>query len=239
MTGAPELSRSNTALLLIDFQRDFCDEGGYAARIGGVGVAWAAEAVEAALRLLAAARAAGIAVVHTREGYAPDLSDCHLQRRLRAEVGGAPIGSSGPLGRLLVRGEAGHDFVEALRPARGELVLDKSSYGAFATTGLERWLRERGIEHLLFTGVTADVCVHTTLREAVDRGFFCHYVRDAISTFDPELRHACERMVDVEGGIWGDLTDTRALESLLTAWAGAQSSPTTSSTSGARSDHGR
>lgn len=197
----PPRRASNVALLLIDFQRDFCEAGGYADRLSSV--AFARDAVPRAQLLLHGARAFDLCVVHTREGYAPDLSDCTLQRRLRSQRAGAPIGAHGPLGRFLVRGQPGHGFVADLEPAAGEVVIDKPSYGAFHETRLEAILRERGIEHLYFTGVTADVCVHTTLREATDRGFFCHYVKDAISTFDAELRLACERMVDVEGGIWG------------------------------------
>lgn len=196
----------DTALLLIDFQRDFCEVGGYADRL--FGSSWAREVLPQAVRLLAAARQRGLFVVHTREGYAPDLSDCAEQRRLRSQRAGAAIGAQGPLGRFLIRGEPGHDFVPELRPLAGELVLDKATYGAFTHSNLEQELRERGIRHLYLAGVTADVCVHTTLREATDRGFFCHYVRDAISTFDPDLRRACELMVEVEGGIWGELTDS-------------------------------
>lgn len=201
----PVRTAENTALVLIDFQRDFCEAGGYADTIDDIG--FAREVVPRALRLLHAARERSLTIVHTREGYAPDLSDCSLQRRLRSARAGAPIGSVGPLGRLLIRGEFGHDFISELTPEESELVIDKPSYGAFAHTSLESELRRRGIVHLYFAGVTADVCVHTTVREATDRGFFCHYVRDAISTFDPALRVACERMVDVEGGIWGRLTD--------------------------------
>jgi nicotinamidase-related amidase/tRNA(Arg) A34 adenosine deaminase TadA len=202
----PRRTRRNTALLLIDFQRDFCDEGGYADRL--LGSRWARDVVPQAERLLRAARTVGLCVVHTREGYAPDLSDCTAQRRIRSRHAGAGIGDPGPLGRFLIRGEAGHAFVPALEPQGAEIVIDKPSYGAFVGTRLEETLRERGIEHLYLAGVTADVCVHTTLREATDRGFFCHYVRDAISTFDTELRRACERMVSVEGGIWGRVVET-------------------------------
>jgi nicotinamidase-related amidase len=202
----PERTRLNTALLLIDFQRDFCDVGGYADRL--FGSHWAREVVPRARLLLDTARSHGLCVVHTREGYSSDLSDCSLQRRLRSHRGGAGIGAEGPLGRFLIRGERGHGFVAELRPRAPEIVIEKASYGAFVRTPLEACLRQRGIEHLYFSGVTADVCVHTTLREAIDRGFFCHYVRDAVSTFDSDLRAACERMVGVEGGVWGRLVDT-------------------------------
>jgi nicotinamidase-related amidase len=202
----PARERGNVALLLIDFQRDFCEPGGYADQLSGV--AFAREIVPRAQRLLQAARALGLCVVHTREGYRPDLSDCTPQRRIRSLRAGAPIGAEGPLGRFLIRGQRGHGIIAELEPLPREIVIDKPSYGAFLNTTLEAELRKAGVEHLYFTGVTADVCVHSTLREATDRGFFCHYVKDAISTFDAELRRACEAMVEVEGGIWGRLVST-------------------------------
>jgi nicotinamidase-related amidase len=202
----PGRTGRNTALLLIDFQRDFCERGGYADRVGGL--AWAEDVILRAERLLHAARARGLCIVHTREGYASDLSDCPLQRRIRSQRAGAAIGAAGPLGRFLIRGEFGHGFIPLLEPRGTEIIIEKATYGAFVRTALEATLRERGAEHLYLCGVTADVCVHTTLREATDRGFFCHYVRDAISTFVADLRVACERMVEVEGGVWGRLVDT-------------------------------
>lgn len=214
----------STALLLIDFQRDFCAPGGYADLCGGLD--WVASILPNAQRLLAAARAAGLMVVHTREGYAPDLSDCDPQKLARSRRAGAEIGSRGPLGRLLIRGEYGHDFIDALQPEASEVVIDKATYGAFCRTDLEQQLRARGITTLAICGVTADVCVHTTLREATDRGFACLYVRDAISTFDPEVRAMCERMVLVEGGIWGALTTSAGL---IARWESSSASPRLSS----------
>jgi nicotinamidase-related amidase len=206
-------SPKETALLMIDFQRDFCAPGGYADRCGGV--AWARAIIPAAQRLLAGARAAGIFVVHTREGYAPDLSDVSAPKLARSKVAGGEIGAPGPLGRLLIRGEHGHDFVDELQPRPGELVIDKPTYGAFCRSALESGLRSRGIKVCAIAGVTADVCVHTTLREAIDRGFDGRYVRDAISTFDPEIRTACERMIAMEGGIWGAVT---TVDEILAQW---------------------
>ena len=200
----------NQALLMIDFQRDFCAIGGYADRQGGV--AWARAIVPAAQHLLAAARACGLFIVHTREGYASDLSDVSAAKLARSRRAGAEIGTPGPLGRLLIRGEYGHDFIDELRPEAGEAIIDKPTYGAFCRSDLETMLRARGIETVVLAGVTADVCVHTTLREAIDRGFDARYVRDAISTFDPRLRLACEEMIAVEGGIWGEVTTVNALE---------------------------
>ncbi|HEX8310511.1 MAG TPA: isochorismatase family cysteine hydrolase [Chthoniobacteraceae bacterium] len=204
---------SSTALLLIDFQRDFCAPGGYADHCGGI--EWVTPILPNAQRLLAAARRSRLMIVHTREGYAPNLSDCHPQKRERTRKAGGEVGTKGPLGRLLIRGEYGHDFIDELYPVEGELVVDKATYGAFCRTELEQQLRDRGITKLAICGVTADVCVHTTLREATDRGFDCLYVRDAISTFHPEVRASCERMVLEEGGIWGALTTS---EELIARW---------------------
>lgn len=208
---------SDFALLLIDFQRDFCAPGGYSDQCGGLD--WVTPILPNARRLLDAARAAGLVIVHTREGYAPDLSDCPPVRVERSRKAGGEYGSPGPLGRLMIRGEFGHDFIDELQPLPGELVLDKNTYGAFARSTLEQHLKSRGVRRLAIAGVTADVCVHTTLREAADRGFDCFYVRDAISTFDPAIRSACEQMVLQEGGIWGQLTTT---DEITTLWTHSQ-----------------
>jgi biuret amidohydrolase len=204
---------STVALMMIDFQRDFCAPGGYSDRFAGLD--WVKPIIQPAQRLLEAARRAGYLVVHTREGYAPDLSDCSPGKLLRSRNAGSEIGTEGPMGRLLIRGEYGHDIIDELQPVAGELVVDKASYGAFCGTNLERLLRGRGIDTLYFAGVTADVCVHTTLREAYDRWFHCFYVADAISCFDPDIRRACERMVTEEGGIWGALT---SVDEVVRTW---------------------
>jgi nicotinamidase-related amidase len=206
---------SRVALLMIDFQRDFCAPGGYADRCGGV--AWVEPILPVARRLLDAARQVRHLIVHTREGYAPDLSDCHPQKLTRSRRAGGEVGTPGPMGRLLIRGEYGHDIVDELRPAPGELVLDKATYGAFCRSDLEQHLRAHDVTTVAICGVTADVCVHTTLREATDRGFACQYVRDAISTFDPTLREACERMVEQEGGVWGTFTNAAELAAQWTS----------------------
>jgi len=194
------------ALLLIDFQKDFCSPGGYGDQCFGLD--WVTPILPVAERLLQAARELGVTVIHTREGYAADLSDCPPLRIERSRKAGGEYGKEGPLGRLMIRGEVGNALIDAHAPLEGELTYDKHSYGTFATTCIEQDLRERGIEQLFVAGVTADVCVHTTLREATDRSFDCYYVRDAISTFDPGIRKACEEMILQEGGIWGQLTDS-------------------------------
>lgn len=204
---------STTALMMIDFQRDFCAPGGYSDRFAGL--EWVKPIIQPAQQLLAAARRAGHLIVHTREGYAPDLSDCSPAKLLRSRSAGSEIGTEGPMGRLLIRGEYGHDIIDELQPLATELVVDKASYGAFCGTNLERLLRGRGIDTLYFAGVTADVCVHTTLREAYDRWFQCYYVADAISCFDPDIRRACERMITEEGGIWGVLT---SVDEVVRGW---------------------
>jgi nicotinamidase-related amidase len=206
---------SRTALLMIDFQRDFCAAGGYSDRFAGL--EWVKPIIGPARTLLSAARRAGHLVVHTREGYAPDLSDCSPAKLERSRKAGSEIGSEGPMGRLLIRGQHGHDIIDELRPIQGEIIIDKASYGAFCGTNLEPMLRGRGIDTLVFAGVTADVCVHTTLREAYDRWFRCYYVADAISCFDPEIRRACEKMIEEEGGIWGVLT---SVEKMVNMWQG-------------------
>jgi nicotinamidase-related amidase len=205
--------KGKTALLMIDFQRDFCAEGGYSDRFAGL--EWVKPILSPARRLLEAARRAGHLVVHTREGYAADLSDCSPAKLARSRNAGSEIGTLGPMGRLLIRGEHGHDIIDSLQPVAGEIVIDKASYGAFCGTNCESLLRARGIDTLVFAGVTADVCVHTTLREAYDRWFSCFYVKDAISCFDPDIRRACEKMIEEEGGIWGTLT---SVDEIVRGW---------------------
>ena len=214
-TTTPRSGHGRTALLMIDFQRDFCEEGGYAGKYVA-GLDWVRPIIAPARRLLDAARASGVLVIHTREGYAPDLSDCSPVNLARSRKSGSEIGSMGPMGRLLIRGERGHGIIDELAPESGEIVIDKASFGAFCGTRLESILHARGVTNLVLAGITADVCVHTTLREATDRWFSCHYVADAISCFDPAIRKACERMIEEEGGIWGTLTN---VERVVAGWS--------------------
>jgi nicotinamidase-related amidase len=203
-----------TALLIIDMQRDFCAPGGYAAQ-AGIDVARLAAPVANVQRLLDAARRGGRLVVHTREGHRADLSDCPPVKLQRSIAAGAPIGAPGPLGRLLVRGEAGHDFIDTLQPAPGEPVIDKPGYGAFHQTDLAQVLANRGITRLVLCGVTTEVCVHSTLREAVDRGYACLTVGDACAASDPALHEAALAMIGVEGGIFGSVIDTARAAAML------------------------
>lgn len=195
---------SRSALLVIDMQRDFCSTGGYAAQ-AGLDVDRLSSVISNIRLMLDAARAAGMTVVHTREGHLPDLSDCPPEKLRRSRAAGAEIGSMGPLGRLLVRGEYGHDFIDELQPVAGELVIDKPGYGAFFRTSLHGELQQRGITRLLLCGVTTEVCVHSTLREAVDRGLRCVLVSDGCAASDPALQAPALQMVRVEGGIFGEL----------------------------------
>jgi biuret amidohydrolase len=196
-----------TALIVIDMQRDFCSPGGYAHQ-AGIDINRMQAVIAQAERLLRAAQSAGYMVVHTREGHLPDLSDCPAAKMARSVGAGAAIGSLGPLGRLLVRGEQGHDFVDALHPLPGELVIDKPGYGAFHQTLLGKRLEEKGIERLILCGVTTEVCVHSTLREAVDRGYLCTTVSDATAATQPELQAPALAMIGVEGGIFGTVCST-------------------------------
>ena len=205
---------ASTALLAIDMQRDFIAPGGIA-DASGENVAAVQAIVPNVQRILAAAREHGLLVVHTREGHEPDLSDLPPAKQERSMAAGGEIGAKGPLGRFLVRGEYGHDFVDALRPQEGELVIDKSGFGAFHATDLRERLSIRGITHLLVTGVTTQCCVFSTLREAVDRGYRCLTLADGTAAFDPFLHGATLRMIASEGHLFGWISDSRRLSSAM------------------------
>ena len=211
---------SRAALVIIDMQRDFLEPGGFGESLGN-DVSLLAAAIEPCKALLAAARAAGMMVVHTREGHLPDLSDAPRAKVER----GAPrlrIGAPGPMGRILIRGEAGHDIVPALYPQAGELVIDKPGKGAFYATPLHERLHQRRIETLIVCGVTTEVCVHTTVREANDRGYRCIVPGDGCASYFPEFHATGLRMIKAQGGIFGWVTDsTRVLAALADARAPA------------------
>ena len=204
-----------SALLVIDMQRDFLDPLGYVAQTG-VDVSILRRTIAPVRRLLAAARAATIPVIHTREGHRTDLSDLTVFKQRRAAGSGAPIGSVGPLGRLLVRGEPGHAIIADAAPLPGETVIDKPGFGAFYATDLELILRAAGISALTIAGVTTDICVHSTLREAVDRGFDCTTVADACAAGDPAVHAAMLTCIAGEGGILGRVLNTDAV---VTEWS--------------------
>ena len=207
MSLLDSLTPARTALLVIDMQRDFLSPEGYAAQ-AGLDITPLVATIRPIQKILAVARPARLLIVHTREGHVPDLSDCPPYKLQRSRKAGAEIGSKGPLGRLLVRGEVGHDFVDALRPLAGEIVIDKPSYSAFAHTTLQQVLTKRGIETLIVTGVTTEVCVSSTLRSAVDLGYSCITVSDACASGDPALHKASLAMIGVEGGIFGEVATT-------------------------------
>jgi nicotinamidase-related amidase len=209
------------ALLIIDMQRDFLDPDGYVARTG-VDVTVLRAVIPQVRRLLLTARAAGVPVIHTREGHRPDLSDLSVVKHRRAVRAGAPIGSSGPLGRLLVRGEAGHAIIKELAPLGDETVIDKPGFGAFYATDLELILRTAGITSITLAGVTTDICVHSTLREAVDRGFDCTTVGDACAAGDVSIHRAMLACIEGEGGILGTVAST---DEIVAGWSSSEPPP--------------
>ncbi len=196
-----EFAPEKTALIVIDMQRDFVEPGGFGASLGNdVGLLTAI--IPTTRRLLDLCRAAGIMVIHTREAHRPDLSDCPPAKLNRGNPS-LRIGDPGPMGRVLVAGEPGNDIVPALAPLPGEIVIDKPGKGAFYATALGEILRLRGITHLLFAGVTTEVCVQTTMREANDRGYDCLLIEDATESYFPEFKKSAIDMIRAQGGIVG------------------------------------
>jgi nicotinamidase-related amidase len=193
------LDVSRAALLVIDMQRDFLEPGGFGEALGN-DVGLVSGVIDPIRRVLNAARSAGLTVVHTREGHLPDLSDLPdaKSRRGRSAL---RIGDVGPMGRILVRGEAGHEIVPQLRPAPGELVIDKPGKGAFYGTDLDALLRERGVRQLIVCGVTTEVCVNTTVREANDRGYDCLVLSDCTASYFPEFHDMALKMLQAQDGI--------------------------------------
>jgi nicotinamidase-related amidase len=191
----------STALLIIDMQRDFVDPGGFGELLGN-DVSPLRRAIPPLVRLLAAWRARGLTVIHTREGHRPDLSDCPPSKRARGGLA-VGIGDAGPLGRVLVRGAYGHDIVDELRPLPGEPVIDKPGKGSFHATDLASILAHRNVRSLVVAGVTTEVCVHTTVREANDRGYECLVLGDCTASYFPEFHEVALRMISAQGGIFG------------------------------------
>jgi nicotinamidase-related amidase len=208
-----EFDPAATAFIVIDMQGDFLSPGGFGEFLGN-DVALLNQAVEPTRRVLAAVRRQGMKVLHTREGHRPDLSDCPPSKRNRGRLS-VGIGAAGPMGRVLVRGEPGHDIIAPLAPLPGEPVIDKPGKGAFYATDLDAILRQWGVQYLVVAGVTTEVCVHTTVREANDRGYECLVLEDCVGSYFPEFQAAALAMIKAQGGIFGWVARSEAFLAAL------------------------